>query len=138
VGRLPAKCPYCRADSLTVDDRGAACAACGYRAEGGEAAKEWAASNLEPGRRHSGAGLPVFECPGCSVEALVELGGESGAGRPAYLCFSCGGSWEKDELECCPECNRLRPRGGFEELVICRSAVGFYVCGECYARVFRT
>lgn len=69
--------------------------------------------------------LPVLECPRCSREWQM-----TGDGR--VLCPSCG-----YELVRCPECIQWKPADEFEELIICRSAVGFYVCRECYEKIFK-
>lgn len=139
MNQLSFTCPRCRAQSLRIKENRAGCISCGYQAEGKKAAVELVEKNLE-GKNSSAKKLkiPVYECPECTEEALVDLGaaGECCDG-PHFICFACGCSWQKEELERCPECNQLKPGSGFEELIICRSAVGFYVCGDCYLKIFR-
>lgn len=60
-------------------------------------------------------------------------GGEKPA--PHFACSSCGSRWNKEDMEYCPGCGELKPAGEFEELIICRSAVGFYVCRSCYGKI---
>jgi predicted RNA-binding Zn-ribbon protein involved in translation (DUF1610 family) len=107
------KCPQCGKKSLRVEGEKAVCLAC------------------------SGTNK-VYPCPQCGVRALVERipGGERHP-APRYLCFSCGGSWAAGEIETCPECGRPEFSTEFEELIICRSAAGFYVCRKCYEKIFR-
>lgn len=128
---LSLKCPLCLAEALIVRSSGSACTFCGYKEKGKKAALDFI-------EKSTGKGAKVYECPDCTEEALVDL---RSAGElmdsPAIVCFNCGGTWGREELELCPECRKMRPGSGFEELIICRSAVGFYVCGECYLRIFK-
>ncbi|TEB12337.1 hypothetical protein [Pelotomaculum propionicicum] len=84
-----------------------------------------------------GCELPVYECPNCQNQGLVKIKEDGGAADAYFLCFSCGGRWAGSELERCPECYQWRPGEEFEELIICRSSVGFYVCGNCYGKIFK-
>jgi hypothetical protein len=79
----------------------------------------------------------VYECPKCGKQALV-LPDKAGISMVnQFSCFSCGSQWKENELERCPECYQWKPGGEFEELIICRSSVGFYVCRACYENIFQ-
>ncbi len=80
---------------------------------------------------------PVDQCPSCGAPALSDLKGGRENAESRFLCSSCGARWADGELERCPECIRWKPRQEFEELIICRSAVGFYVCRACYEKIFK-
>jgi len=125
------ECPVCRAMSLVVSNGKVYCPLCGYEADGKSGAVDWVNTMLgaaeQPGRK----GRAIHECPECGAETLVT------AGSKTFICFSCGNRWKEDELQCCPECYRLQPVAAFEELIICRSSVGFYVCRSCYGKIFK-
>jgi transcription elongation factor Elf1 len=108
------ECPRCRQEWRITEDGKAFCSSCGHESE-----------------------LQFFECPNCSKTALV---GQVGAGKDSdysFHCYSCGSRWSDNELERCPECYQWKPSGEFEELIICRSSVGFYVCRACYEKIFK-
>lgn len=81
----------------------------------------------------------LLECPRCGARALADRhAGKEEQPGPRYTCFSCGGSWPAEEIKSCPECGRLQFSREFEELIICRSSAGFYVCRDCYEKIFKT
>ena len=79
----------------------------------------------------------VYTCPACGSEALAGAGKTDGLKNPGFCfaCFSCGRTWREGELNYCPQCGRPVPSDELEELIICRSAVGFYVCKNCYEKI---
>ena len=79
----------------------------------------------------------VYTCPACGNEALVDAGKIDSSKNPGlrFACFSCGRTWREGELTYCPQCGRPAPSDELEELIICRSAVGFYVCKNCYEKI---
>jgi predicted RNA-binding Zn-ribbon protein involved in translation (DUF1610 family) len=81
--------------------------------------------------------LQIYECPDCGETALVGQGGDGKDSADHFHCYSCGSRWSDNELERCPECYQWKPGGEFEELIICRSSVGFYVCRACYENIFK-
>lgn len=108
------ECPRCHREWHIAEDGKVRCHACGYEAI-----------------------VPVYECPKCGSQALV-LSGKAGISMVnQFSCFSCGSQWNENELERCPECYQWKPGGEFEELIICRSSVGFYVCHTCYEKIFK-
>jgi excisionase family DNA binding protein len=66
---------------------------------------------ITPRDVQKGAEWPVYECPACDVDALVdtgEMGGEAPAVR--WRCFACHAEYRDNELKECSRCGRLRPR----------------------------
>jgi len=131
------ECPECGKKSLCIKEKRAGCLSCSYTNEGEKAAGEWVRKIIGKGDTEK-ARQPVCSCPQCGAQALVDRspGGERQP-DPQYLCFSCGGSWPAEEIESCPECGRPEFSAEFEELIICRSAAGFYVCRKCYEKIFQ-
>jgi RecJ-like exonuclease len=133
-------CPRCGREWQITGDGNVVCESCGYKTGSYAAAIEYL-------RKHAGleihdhinikSQLPVYECPRCGGLALTDqFKAGTGPGNQ-FLCFSCGSRWAEGELERCPECIQWRPGEEFEELIICRSAVGFYVCRSCYEKIFK-
>jgi len=116
------KCPLCSLTELQVGGGMVSCLSCGYKTESNEYL------NLLGIQDH------CRPCPQCSAQALVDLekAGLYKQQGPLFACFSCGKSWLPEEMDYCPECGDPQPRDGFQELIICRSSVGFYVCNSCY------
>ena len=131
------ECPVCRAKSLVTGGAKIYCPPCGYEADGTNGAADWVNNVLgiveQPGHRKRA----IHECPACKKETLVAAGSAGGSAKENFICFSCGSRWQDDELLICQECSRLWPADEFEELIICRSSVGFYVCHSCYEKVFK-
>lgn len=131
------ECPACRAISLEISKAGVCCPSCGYSADGKNGAIDYV--NAPVAGQPDRSKRAVHECPECKVETLVTAGSGHGqkAGSKTFICFTCGNRWKEDELQYCPECYRLRPITEFEELIVCRSSVGFYVCRNCYGKIFK-
>lgn len=133
-------CPRCRSEWHITGDGKVLCHSCGHEVDsysGAAAFIEQTACIKKPGNVNVKARLPIYECPSCKDMALVNQNECGGIEGPQFFCFSCGGQWSVHELERCPECNQWRPGEEFEELIICRSSVGFYVCGDCYSKIFK-
>ena len=108
------ECPRCRREGHITADGKFLCHSCGY----------------EPIEI-------LYECPKCGSQSLA-LPGEAGINTvDQFACFSCVNRWSDNELERCPECYQWKPSDEFEELIICRSSVGFYVCRTCYENIFK-
>ncbi|OPZ72163.1 MAG: hypothetical protein BWY80_01185 [Firmicutes bacterium ADurb.Bin456] len=120
------KCPLCRLTELQIGDGNVSCSSCGYESESSKY------MNILSIQKHTRS------CPTCSREALIDLdkAGLYQDQGPLFLCFFCGASWLPREMDYCPECDEPRPRNEFQELNICRSSVGFYVCHSCYNKIF--
>jgi len=134
------ECPRCRREWRITGDGKVLCSSCGYETDSYNGAVEYiekTAGLKKPEHINMKTKLPVYECPKCGNLALV-VQDEAGRGAASqFLCFSCGGQWSENELERCPECYQWKPGGEFEELIICRSSVGFYVCRACYENIFK-
>lgn len=133
-------CPRCSREWQITGAGRVRCSSCGYETDSYTGAAEYIKKHagLET---HEGIDAkskpPIYECPACGALALLEW---TEAGLNAgfqFLCFSCGSLWTTNELARCPECMQWKPGGEFEELIICRSAVGFYVCRACYEKIFK-
>lgn len=134
------ECPRCRRERQITGDGRVLCTSCGYETDSYTGAVEYLmkAAGLDI---HNGdnakSRLPIYECPECSSLALIDkikAGINTGC---RFLCFSCNSQWSDGELERCPECIQWKPGEEFEELIICRSSVGFYVCRGCYEKIFK-
>ena len=120
------ECPLCGLRDLQIEGGRVSCGSCEYEAE---SKKHMDLLSIQSFSR---------QCPGCGVEALVDLQKTGVLIHPGarFFCFACGNSWSPEKMEYCPECGEPRPRDEFEELIICRSSVGFYVCRNCYNKIF--
>jgi Zn finger protein HypA/HybF involved in hydrogenase expression len=118
------KCPLCSLTKLQIVGGMVSCVSCGYKSESNRY------MNLLSIQNHASP------CPACATRALVDLdkAGLYKQQGPLFVCFSCGKSWLPKEMDYCPECDNPQPRDEFQELIICRSSVGFYVCRSCYNR----
>lgn len=107
------ECPRCRAASLSLKNNKVCCVSCNT---------EW----------------PLFECPDCNCKTVLDRrNGSDPLEQTRFLCLTCGRQWPEQEMQYCPQCSQLRLNCDFEELVICRNAVGFNVCGQCFRGIFK-
>jgi Zn-finger nucleic acid-binding protein len=140
VRNLLLECPRCRREWSITGDGKVLCSSCGYETDSYNGAMQYIENTdrlKTPECSDVKTKLPIYECPKCGSLALVDQGE---AGRSAvcqFLCFSCGSQWSENELQRCPECFQWKHSGEFEELIICRSSVGFYVCRACYENIFK-
>ena len=133
-------CPRCSREWQITGDGWVRCSSCGYETDSYTGAIEYI-------RIHKGLksldGIDakskpqIYSCPACGALALLERAETDLHANFQFLCFSCGGFWAANELARCPECMEWKPGEEFEELIICRSAVGFYVCRACYEKIFK-
>lgn len=134
------ECPRCRRERQITGDGRVLCSPCGYETDSYTGAVEHIkmAAGLDI---HNGdntkSKLPIYECPKCGSLALIDQIKAGINTESRFICFSCGSQWASGELERCPECIQWKPGEEFEELIICRSAVGFYVCRGCYEKIFK-
>lgn len=132
------ECPRCRQEWHITGDGKVLCHSCGYETDSYNGAVEFIEKIMGITKSDNiKTKLPVYHCPNCENPAMVDQGGAGRLAGPRFFCFSCGNQWFEKELERCPECNQLQPGGEFEELIICRSSVGFYVCRSCYEKIFK-
>jgi hypothetical protein len=97
-------CPSCQQVALTVDD-GVECLFCRYKAEGNDAASDYATDVLGVTWRElkDGADWPVDFCAACDWNACVETGED---GPNGYVCFQCGERWAMGKLDECGRCGQ--------------------------------
>lgn len=134
------KCPRCSQEWQITGDGKVRCGSCGYVTDSFSGAAEYIEKNAglkKPDGINANSKLPVHECPQCGSTAMVDMLRTGTDKDCQFLCFSCGGKWAEGELERCPECIQWKPGEEFQELIICRSAVGFYVCRSCYEKIFK-
>lgn len=113
MGQTMPGCPRCQAVSLNLKNNKACCVSCNT---------EW----------------PLFECPDCNCKTVMDRrnSGES-LEETRFLCLTCDMKWTEQEMQYCPQCSQVRLSCGFEELVICRNAVGFNVCAQCFRDILK-
>ncbi len=133
-------CPRCSREWQITGDGRVCCSSCGYETDSYTGAVEYI--KMHEGLEihndiYAESKLPIYECPACGALALLNRTEASINAGFQFLCFSCGSQWSDNELERCPECIQWKPGEEFEELIICRSAVGFYVCRACYDKIFK-
>lgn len=134
------KCPRCSQEWQITGDGKVRCGSCGYETDSYSCAVEYLEKNAGLKNHdgvYAGSKLPVYECPQCGVMAMIDKFRAGIDNGYQFLCFSCGSRWAEGELERCPECIQWKRGEEFEELIICRSAVGFYVCRSCYEKIFK-
>jgi predicted RNA-binding Zn-ribbon protein involved in translation (DUF1610 family) len=134
------ECPRCRREWHITGHGKVLCVSCGYETDSYTGAVEYiekSAGLQIHDNINAQSKLPIYECPECGNLALVVQCEAGTSSASQFLCFSCGGQWYENELERCPECYQWKPGEEFEELIICRSSVGFYVCRACYEKIFK-
>ncbi len=139
VNQVLLECPRCRTGTLILGNKLVECSACDYAVDDLTGVIDWAENILGLNEdKDAKFKWPIYQCPQCASEALLDT--ETCGSRitsPQFICFSCGSHWPKDDLEQCPECGLPGIKDEFEELIICRSSVGFYVCRSCYEKIFK-
>jgi hypothetical protein len=140
VSKPVLECPRCRREWKITGDGKVLCGSCGYETDSYTGAVEYIekTSGLQiHDSINANSKIPIYECPECGNLALIDQIGAGISTDRQFLCFSCGGYWAVGKLERCPECIEWKPVEEFEELIICRSSVGFYVCRACYDKIFK-
>jgi transcription elongation factor Elf1 len=118
------ECPRCTIESASLDG-GLSCLFCGYAAEGDAAASEYVRSlfGLDWRYEANGGRIPIYQCPECWVESLVDIGHlKQDLREDRMACFSCGSSWAWDEIDFCLKCGNPFPS----------SDDGMTVCSDCF------
>jgi len=101
-------CPRCLQSAMVIDD-GAHCYFCGHRHDDMEAAiQEFVHDVLEIDWRivAQGGEWPVYQCPNCEVETLVDLKDAEQMDKPRFICFYCANHWDWGELIFCSSCGQ--------------------------------
>ena len=104
------QCPACYQETFVLHDL-PSCLFCGYSSEPEIAANEWIENILRVSYGSAikeGADYPLYKCPECECEALVDIG-PSGSQfeHDQYICFSCGQSWKESSMDKCDVCGQL-------------------------------
>lgn len=103
-------CPQCGQMAALVED-GMQCLFCGYRDSAEAAADAYITSVLgldEYRTVKDGGEWPLYTCPECGKEAVVDHWGEEKVSN-RFVCFGCGAAWE--DLEFCSCCGGLYDPG---------------------------
>ena len=118
-------CPSCTQDACVLDD-GATCRFCGYQRSAEEAASDYISGVLSEDYyrtvKHGGE-WPLYSCPECECEALVDQGpSDSQFPHEQFICFACGEVWMEGQLASCTYCGQLYESEHGEGLI----------CRECF------
>jgi hypothetical protein len=97
VGRIKT-CPSCDQKTMIVS-AGGKCLFCHYNRPAEAAANDYIAEILNEVEN-----WPLYTCPVCDVNALVDEGYEFDS---EYICFACGKTWLQDQLQFCDSCGLL-------------------------------
>lgn len=119
------ECPRCTIEAASLD-AGLSCKFCGYSSEGEEAASEYATSLYGLDWKHvaDGGVIPIYHCPECWAEALVDVGNlKQDLNMARMACFECGLSWAWEEIDFCLKCGNPFPSG--ED--------GTTICSDCFS-----
>lgn len=99
------QCPVCGQNTMVIDD-GTKCMYCGYSADGEDAAHEYIYSIFGLSWRQVADGeiLPIYRCPDCWSDSLVNTTYRLGMVHEKFVCFNCGNSWMDNEISFCDDC----------------------------------
>lgn len=117
------ECPRCTQSAMKVDD-GVTCHFCGYSADGDTGAQDYAESLFGLDWKHvaDGGEIPIYACPECGSEALVDVGRlKEDFNSDRFVCFSCGNSWAWETMDFCVRCGNPIPHDPKEGTPICES-----------------
>jgi hypothetical protein len=115
-------CPRCSQDTWIIDAE-LKCLFCGHQQLELEPAINEFVENVLGIDWHSiakGDDWPVYQCPSCGMETLVDVGSNQRLEKPRFICFSCGNHWPWGELEFCESCGQPYEPNGMA------------VCDECF------
>lgn len=101
-------CPRCSQETWTIDYE-IKCLFCGYRQVESESAKNEYVENVLGIDWHSiadGDEEPVYQCPNCGMDTLVDVSSLQQFDKPRFICFSCAVYWTWEELDFCGGCGR--------------------------------
>ena len=116
-------CPRCTQLAMKVDD-GVTCHFCGYSADGDTGAQDYAESLFGLDWKHvaDGGEIPIYTCPECGSEALVDVGKlKEDFTSDRFVCFSCGNSWAWETMDFCVRCGTPIPHYQKDGLPVCES-----------------
>lgn len=114
-------CPRCTQAAMKAED-GIKCYFCGYYAEGNFGAQDYVESLFGLDWRHvaDGGEIPIYFCPECGSEALVDIGGLKQDFRSdRFVCFSCGNHWDWGSMDFCEKCGTPTFHDPADGLPIC-------------------
>lgn len=104
------QCPACYQESFVLGES-LLCLFCGYSTEPEVAAREWIESILGltyESMIKEGEDFPLFMCPECGYETLVEIGLVGNQIEHfQYVCFNCREGWKRSDLNECMRCGNL-------------------------------
>lgn len=112
-------CPMCGQEAGMVIE-GVRCLFCGYQAPEHNAAVEYITYVLREDHYtcvKDGGEWPLFSCPECGTETLVDTRRRGPADR--YVCFSCGTGGSENDFHWCESCGQIYLNRN-EDLGICR------------------
>ncbi len=113
-GKSIVTCPRCMQDAMVIDD-GALCYFCGHRHDDMEAAIQEFVHDVLEIDWHTvarGGEWPVYTCPGCGIDTLVDLKEAEQEDKPRFICFYCGNHWDWGHLIFCSNCGQpYEPNG---------------------------
>lgn len=116
-------CPRCTQSAMKVDD-GVTCHFCGYSADGDTGAQDYTESLFGLDWKHvaDGGEIPIYTCPECGSEALVDVGNlKEDFNSDRFICFSCGNSWAWETMDFCARCGTPIPHDPEDGLPVCES-----------------
>jgi hypothetical protein len=117
------QCPACLETAAIVSE-GIDCKFCGHRQAAKDAADEYIGAVLGESYYSTikeGGEWPLYECPECSSETLVDQADRDGIAN-RFVCFDCGQTWGVTDLRFCDSCGRPYRR---EE-------DGATICDDCF------
>jgi hypothetical protein len=101
-------CPRCLQDTWTIDAE-VRCLFCGHQQRDPQSAIDDYVVNVLGIDWHSiaeGGDWPVYTCPSCSMETLVDFNSTHQLDKPRFVCFDCGEQWDWGGLEFCGSCGQ--------------------------------
>jgi hypothetical protein len=107
-GQSVFECPHCLQEAALVED-GLNCLFCVVRSPPEIAARHFVENKLGVSNDdvvRGDATWPVFTCPNCDADALVQFDAVE-PGGDGFICFSCNETWKPDRLERCVYCDRM-------------------------------
>lgn len=108
-GCVVVECPRCTIRSAYLEG-GLECVFCGFTSPGNAAASEYVRTffGLDWRFEADGGQIPIYSCPECGAEALVDLGHlKSELLENQLVCFECGQLWDWEQTDFCVRCGRL-------------------------------
>lgn len=117
----PFECPACLQEAAKICT-GLECEFCHTHTEPGASADHYVERTLNLSQYQTikdGGTWPVFGCPDCGEDALVEL--DEPSAERGFLCFGCAEEWAADALQPCYRCGRMVRSDGMA------------MCNDCFS-----